>query len=614
MCGILFNYGLEKIDKHHHCLSSIKHRGPDNVEVKSFDFKNYWINIGHRRLSIIDLSNDANQPMSYQNLDIWITYNGELYNYKELKSQLIKHGYIFKTNSDTEVVLTSYIQWGKDCLNMFNGMFSFAIWDNKNKKLFAARDRYGIKPMYFWKSKNNFSLCSEIKQLTQFNEFDAKIENESVYQFLEYGNFAYSNKTMWKNVFELEPGHFLDINFNSWIFSKEIKVIKWYNLNFKDQKIYSYNDAKSYYENIFSNSVKKRLQSDVNISALISGGLDSTSVASILYHKFSAANKLKTYSIVYDENEFSEKEYIDIVNKKFNFDFTLINYSSKNYFEDLEKIIWHNDLPVVGRSIVSHYNLYQNIDSKKFKVAIEGQGADESLCGYSSYHLGYILQLMSQFKFSKSYNEYNGYIKTRKGDFISDMKSLFLYSSPQLFNMLKRTKPNSGFYNFPMINPSSKINRSERNLDKIYLERFSILRSILHSVDRVSMSNSIETRVPFLDHELVEFSISQPIEFKIRNGLRKSLLRDSLKKYLPNEIFNRKDKMGFSSPEKKWLSNELKLIFLNNLSDAANLPFVKKDIIFSEIDSIRKNKKQINQSLVRLSNLKRWIDIFNINL
>lgn len=614
MCGILFNYSKDKIDKQHYSLKSIKHRGPDNVEIKNFPFNSQWINIGHRRLSIIDLSDGANQPMSFQKSNIWITYNGELYNFKELRSNLIKLGYNFITNSDTEVVLVSYIHWGQDCLNKFNGMFSFAIWDNNKKKLFAARDRFGIKPMYYWKSKNSFSLCSEIKQLINFDGFVSQIENETVYQFLEYGNFAYSNKTMWKGVYELEPGHFLEIDFNYYLQTKKIDIHKWYSLNFNYKKKYSYQQAKIEFENLLTKSIKRRLQSDVNITTLISGGLDSTSIASILYDRFSYSNKLKTYSIVYDDNEFSEKNYIDIVNKKFNFDYTLINYNSKNYLTDLQNIIWHNDLPIVGRSIVPHFNLYQNIDSINYKVALEGQGADETLCGYGSFHLGYIIQLISELKFTKFINEYKGYTKTRKGSTSSDIKTLFNYSFPSLYKIIKRTKQNTGFYNFQLQKLSSKNNRIESKLNKIYSTRFSILRSILHSVDRVSMSNSIETRVPFLDHELVEFILSLPIQYKINDGIRKSILRDSLVNYIPNEIYNRRDKMGFASPEKKWMSTELKPTFLEGLSDAAELPFVNRKLISSEINKINKNKKNIDQSLIRLFNLKKWVDIFNVNL
>ena len=226
MCGILFFTGDESLSIDHAALESIQHRGPDNVGVKHFKFKNKFITLGHRRLSIIELSDNGNQPMNYYTSDSWITFNGEIYNYKQLRADLINNGYKFNTNSDTEVLLASYYHWGVDCLNYFNGMFSFVIWDNDQKKVFAARDRFGIKPMYYWNEKNGFGVASEIKQLATLKGFKREINFEAAYQFLEYGDFSYNHETLWKNVFEIEPGSYFSIDYENWNLGEKFKIVK----------------------------------------------------------------------------------------------------------------------------------------------------------------------------------------------------------------------------------------------------------------------------------------------------------------------------------------------------------------------------------------------------
>ena len=614
MCGILVYYGKDKLNKEHPSLEVIKHRGPDNVGVKNFTLGQNELTLGHRRLSILDLSNSAHQPMNYINTDLWITFNGEIYNYKSLKKELEREGYNFVTQSDTEVLLAAYYKWGEECLNRFNGMFSFAIWDNSKKTLFVARDRYGIKPAYFWNSSKGFSISSEIKQLAELNYFERKMNYDVVYQFLEHGIFSYDSNTMWKDVFELEPGSCFTIDFNKWKMGTPFKIKEWYTPSFISNKreLISEDEACEQFKNLFQESLIKRLHADVNVGALISGGLDSSAIVSLATKNQLVSSPLNTYSIIYKEKKFSEDKYINIVNKDLGLKAKSYTFNHLNYIENMDKTIWYNDLPTTGRSIFSHAFLYQNIDSNQNKVILEGQGADEYLGGYGSFHIAYMLECLKKMKLIEFYKEYQGFKKTRVGSLQSDIRSFIRYGFPKAYKLLKKSNDYSEFFKLPKV-AISKINRQQNNVELIYKTRFQILRGILHSVDRASMSGSIETRVPFLDHKLVEYTLALPFNYKIRNGIRKYILRESMKNVLPKAIYNRMDKMGFSSPEEIWIKNELKDFFKLELKEATSLPFLDSKKINAHFENFSNKDISLNKSLIRLINLNRWIKIFNIS-
>lgn len=614
MCGIIFYSGRNHLNIDESTLNVIKHRGPDNASIEHFESKNHKITLGHRRLSIIDLQNNSNQPMQCFESNKWITFNGEVYNYLDIKSTLEKYNYKFRTNSDTEVLLKAYDKWGADCLNYLNGMFSFSIWDDKNKILFAARDRYGIKPMYYWNSKNNFIIASEIKQITSLRDYSRKFNPEAISQFIEYGNFSYDETTMWKDIYEIEPGNSITIDFNDWTRGQEIKKKKWYVPNFNHTSYKKKNDSIliDEFKHLFMQAIKRRMQADVSVGALLSGGLDSSSIVSYINKYNLNKSDFKTFSLIYDNEDYSEKIYIDEVNRKLELNSKVITYDLENYKKDLDSVIWHNDLPTVGRSILSHYNIYQNINSDKYKVIIEGQGADEYMAGYGNFHIAYLISLLTKKNLFRFANEYRYFTKTRKGTYLSDFKMLIEYGYPNIYKKFKRTKSENHLSKFKT--KTSKNERSNIELNQIFKARFKILRSILHSVDRLSMSNSVETRVPFLDHELVEFVTKLPFHMKISNGERKYILRESVKNIVPQKIYNRKDKMGFSSPEQTWLANEMKDFFLKEVQNTSKLPFIDSEKINFNTRLFLSKKAKLNNGIIRAINVNRWINKFKISI
>jgi len=319
-------------------------------------------------------------------------------------------------------------------------------------------------------------------------------------------------------VYEIEPGTCFTIDFKNWNPGMEFTRKEWYSPSFLSSSEYKYSndEANEKFFELFNASISKRLQADVGVAALVSGGLDSSAIVSLISKNKLTKSPIQTYSMVYNEKEFSEEKYIGIINRELGLNSTLITYNYEDYTKDIDKAIWHNDLPTVGRSILSHYSLYQNINSDKYKVILEGQGADESMAGYGGFHLAYLCEQIYGLKVKKFFKEYNGFKKTRKGNLTTDIKSIIEYGFPKAYKRIRKTDGLTGFFEFDIIDKQSLNRREYNQVSKVYENRFNILRSILHSVDRVSMASSVETRVPFLDHELVEFVLKLLLSLRLR--------------------------------------------------------------------------------------------------
>jgi len=316
MCGILVHIGDEVITSGHYALEIIRHRGPDAFGVVNFETNLGPMSFGHRRLAIIDLDPRSNQPLSYDHGDFWIVYNGEIYNYLELKRELSSSGCEFRTQSDTEVILAAYQKWGKECLKKFNGMFAFCIYEKKNQKLFFARDRFGIKPMYFWNKAGIFCAASEIKQFCCIPGFRAEVNMGKLYHFLNSSDFDYDDETLWKGVQELEPGSYAEIDFSKWRPGRPFKTEKWYELNFRRTSSIKYDHAVERFQELLTDSIKLRLRADVPVGFLLSGGLDSSSLVGMctkIPRKSDAT--LKTFSSCYENSPVDERKYINEVLK-----------------------------------------------------------------------------------------------------------------------------------------------------------------------------------------------------------------------------------------------------------------------------------------------------------
>jgi asparagine synthase (glutamine-hydrolysing) len=524
----------------------------------------------HRRLSIVDLSPLGHQPMSRDGL--WITYNGEIYNYIEIRKDLINLGHKFISESDTEVILAAYQEWGYDCLNKFNGMFAFVIYDTVKNVIFAARDRFGVKPLYCYQDDTGIYFASEIKQFTVLPNWRAKLNHQRAHDFLVFGLTDHTNETLFDGVKQLRGGEYTIIEVDKIQDYREsgIAVNKWYLLSMVPSKV-SYQNASNEFEQLFKKSIKLRLRSDVEIGSCLSGGLDSSAIVCAMAEELAKQDKrdlLKTFSACSYHKEFDESEYIDVVNKYTKAQGFNCYPELNKLFEQLEDITWHQDEPFGSTSIYAQWSVFELAKNNKVKVILDGQGADEQLAGYHGLYFQILLnQLLSQGKIiqyirelydlKKHHNFHvcNGILKSALGVLPTVIK-------PLVGKLLGKNKYKTNWINYDILVAKNedqfmKTGLNPKNItDTLYSQIiYSNLPMLLHWEDRDSMAHSIESRVPFLDYNLVEYLISLPSNYKIKNGVTKKILRDGLKSLLPNVISNRMSKLGFVTPEEIWVKD-----------------------------------------------------------
>ncbi len=533
----------------------VAHRGPDG----SGFFIDANIGLGHRRLSIIDLTDSGNQPM--HGWDSIIIYNGEIYNYLEIKIELEKKGYNFKSQSDTEVVLAAYREWGENCVKRFNGMWAMVIYDKSKNILFCSRDRFGIKPFYFTQLNRQFSFASEIKQFSVLNNWTSKLNKVRCFEFLVYNYHDHTNETMIDGVYQLPKGHNLiyDLTTHTYIVDSYYSIVK-------SKVPYSTADVSLRFKALFKKAVKSRLRSDVKSGSALSGGLDSSSIVCMVEEINKEAHSEKTISsesvsACFGDEKYSEENFVDIVSTTTN---TTIHKVYPNYEEliqKLDKIIWHQDEPFAGTSIYAQYAVFEKAREKGITVMLDGQGADEVLAGYEKFYLPFLKSLKDK-SLIRSAKELKAIFSLHSFGWAQALSALNKFKKKAEFN-----KPDC-LGSFWSVQQNDLFKRSEdktifeTSINLLYEMGISVL---LHYEDRNSMAHSVESRIPFLDYKLVEFILSLPDEMKIKNGKRKFILREAMKDLIPEEIYNRFDKMGFVTPQEKWMSAN-KLFFDNELT------------------------------------------------
>lgn len=526
----------------------IHHRGPND---EGYYLKKN-LSLGHRRLSILDLTEAGHQPMSYGHLQI--IFNGEIYNYLEIRKELKSLGFNFITGTDTEVIAAAYIQWDFNCVNHFNGMWAFTIFDERKQVLFCSRDRFGIKPFYYINTDSIFAFGSEIKQLHSlgFNKVNLKI----LFDYLYLGYQNHTNETFFQNVFQLEPSHNLIYN----LISNEVILKKYYELQFQ-KDIYNLNQTESekLYEEKIKDSVSLRLRSDVKVGTCLSGGLDSSFIAataSEIYHK-NGLNRFTSITAKSNDAKNDEVNFAKMVIEKSKLDGKIVTPEFENIYQDLEKIVYHQEEPFGGPSIFMQYYVMKAARENQCIVLLDGQGGDETLLGYERYYMSFLRNVpLSNFLNWFKKISFNSKLT------IKDVISYYLYFNfPQIRmrNLRSRIKEIKDKYkkylNNELIYEYSNASKDLYNLQKLELTKTQ-LTSLLNYEDKNSMAWSVETRLPFLDYRVVEAAISIKPEYKINGGWSKHLLRKIGEKILPREIAWRKNKIGFEAPENFWEMND----------------------------------------------------------
>lgn len=630
MCGIagIYHLGHKPANKEllHEMLQFLKHRGP-NDEGTYFDSS---LGLGHRRLSILDLSSAGHQPMSNMDGTIWLVFNGEIYNYKSLRDQLKSRGYKFQSQTDTEVILHAYEEFGVDCLQKFNGMWAFALWDSRKKRLFCSRDRFGIKPFYYYLKNQKFLFASEIKALLCDSEIPRQPNDQVIYEYLVFDRVDYGEETFFAGIKQLLPAHYLVIE------RGKINVHRYWDLNPKKSfgKL-SLEQAGEKFLNLLEDSVSLRLQSDVSLGSCLSGGIDSSSIVCLInrllqgnkgVHSDAIGARQKTFSSCFEDLRFDEREYIETVTSKTGALSYYIFPKGEELFNDLPHFLWHQEQPVVGTSQYAQWCVMKLVHEEGVKVILDGQGGDELMAGYPIFFRSFLEDLILTFQWnrfskeSKALSEKFGFPYTWKRVAADMIKPYFpnrlLQWRRRLLGRYEDQVPSLSFDFLRKMTPKKRmyLNKYSGGLnDHLYrLLTADRLPSLLRYEDRSSMAFSIEARVPFLDHRVVELVFALPNKFKIKDGTTKILLRQATKGILPEKVRSRMDKMGFVTPQTVWFRqdfrNEINEIFHSKSFEGRqyfNHRQVRKD--FSNLCSGFTNN---SNELWRYINLELWMRMF----
>lgn len=565
MCGIAgiiqlpaAGYTSEQLGK---MTRALAHRGPDGDG--HFTNPDQTALLGHRRLSIIDRTDAGKQPMEYRGR-YTIIHNGEIYNYKELKAELEQKGYTFRSHTDTEVIAAAYDCWKEDCLSRFDGMFAFAIWDEQTRELFAARDRFGEKPFFFFHDPHRFLFASEMKALWATG-IDRIPNQKMLFNFITIGytgNPARPEETFYENILQLPPASYLKFSLIYFQYS----INTWWELDpeFEDKEI-TEAEAIEEFAGLLQSSVKRRMRSDLPVGTSLSGGLDSSSIVAMIHSLNHPNNSQQTFTALFDGFEKDEASFAATVASEFKLQQHLTRFTADDLLRDWDKLCYHQEEPFGSSSIYAQYKVYEKAREESITVLLDGQGADEILAGYTSYYKWYWQELFRKRKLYRSkeltYARERGI--NEKFDYRNMIAAYFpAYATVVLERhyLVKAIGHKDLTPEFVQLQSKEAYYAPPEYFTLNGVLHFNTcshgLNELLRFADRNSMAHGREVRLPFLDHELVEFVFSLPAHFKIRQGWSKWLLRKTMDKKLPDSITWRTGKVGFETPQAQWMEGK----------------------------------------------------------
>lgn len=567
MCGIAgvltndFSIDERKVRLQNMLLSQ-KHRGPDAQQ----DWHDASCSLGHNRLSIIDLSSVANQPMMSACGRYAIVFNGELYNYLEIKKELLPY-FKFQTHSDTEVLLNAYIFWGKEALNKFNGMFSFAIWDTYTKELFVARDRFGVKPFYYAVVKNSFVFASEIKSLWEFGI--KKEKNNKVWaNYLCYATYGLPNETFWNSINQLPAGHFAIISEKT---ITNFKVVQWYDFvsNITKTPVLASSNLKEQYSELLQDAIKIRFRADVPLGMNVSGGLDSSTLIALIHKNLPVSKKIEAFTFYCNDVNYDELPWVESLLKGKNYDLNKVLLTPNLVPDLIEKLSYIQDEPFGGFPTLAYSLLFQEARSKGIKVLLDGQGMDEAWAGYDYYHnqTQHVIQGLST----------------------SPVRPEVLDSEFVLFAEKE---------NYPQPFESKMQNMQFRDLFYTKIPR------TLRFNDRISMLHGTELREPFLDYRLVELAFAQSDQVKYNQGNTKWMLRQISKDLMKAEVALA-PKRPVQTPQREWIANQLQDYVSDQIQEFAKFDFVDAKKVIQIWESYKQGKQDNSFYIWQWINLRK---------
>jgi asparagine synthase (glutamine-hydrolysing) len=575
MCGIWCSIGFQPDPMR---IDLVSHRGPDGRGWQVFDTVAGPLVMGHRRLSIIDLSNAALQPMQYADGRYWLVFNGEIYNYLELRKTLEASGYFFHTQSDSEVLLAAYARWGEAALARFIGMFAFVIWDRDRESLFIARDRFGIKPLYYFAHQGSVAFASEIKQVIGLPGDRRRMNLARVHDFVASGIMEHTDETLFEGIKQLRAGECLMLSLRELDGSNALCIRRWYRPPPPGSIELDEREASDRFRTALSESVRLHLRSDVPVGSCLSGGLDSSAIVCLMADQLRLGGNGATVNCVtacYDEKQVDERPFVEAVVAATSSRPHYIYPRVEDVFARAEQITWHQDEPYGSTSIFAQWCVFDAAHKAGIKVMLDGQGADEQLAGYHSCFSYYVLSLIRQKQWLMLARTM---LERRLWHGVSLQDQFHSFIAPLLPAKLAaavrreiKLPPSHGWLDsevFRGIDTSrgafdTALARSGlgpvRDIGDICIALTAWnVTCLLHWEDRNSMAHSVEARVPFLDHRLVDLSIGLGSRHKIVGGDTKRVLRRGMKGILPEKIRKRRDKLGFATPEELWFRGSLR--------------------------------------------------------
>jgi len=610
MCGIFGTYGYVNKQLLGQMARALRHRGRDDVGY----FFDRDVALGNTRLSIIDIKG-GHQPIHNEDSTIWITYNGEIYNFQDLRQQLAKLSHSFYTESDTEVVVHAYEEWEEKCTSHFNGMWAFAIWDSRRQELFLSRDRFGIKPLYYFHNGNKFVFASEIKAIL-LEKSVPKIPNDRIiYDYLLYGLHDHTEQTFFVGIKPLLPAH------NLLISNGRLQKIKYWKIEQKNDAIEDSDDRDREYAEkfleIFQDSVKRELVGEVPIGTCLSGGLDSSSISYTINAFLSTGSdtieavgkKQKTFSAAFEDKRIDERIYIENVVKDTRCEANVVFPSSKQLWIDLKKVVYYQDEPFISSSVFAQWFIMKHA-SQKVKVVLDGQGADELLGGYTRHYLVFLQTLWKKRKLFRFLKELLFSIDLLWPYFKRYLSLAFSKRIEERIKLLNREFA----VQFADSGRDIQLKREVQLSDCLCSDLTEVsLPRLLRYEDRNSMAWSMEARVPFLDHRLVEYVFSIPATQKLKNGWTKYILRNSMKGVLPNKIRKRRDKIALQTPEETWLKElqkEIREVFASK--EFGERKYFNQEEVLKRFDRFRQGKidNDCVEMFWRILNLELWFRTF----
>lgn len=575
--------GFLVVDANNNCIPAFSEETPSEVSGARLPFSptehigdaasDIKLVFGHRRLSIIDLSSTGHQPMCTADAKLWITYNGELYNYVELRSELESKGIRFITGTDTEVILHAYATWGSDCLQRFNGMWSFVIYDPQQQKLFGSRDRFGVKPFYYYLDNSVFTFASEQKALLKNPFVKTELNPDAVADYFVAGEIEYEEESFHKNILELFPGCAFELDVRSGAFRKWTYYTLEVNESFEAFDPEKSGGHVANIRTLLEDAVRLRLRSDVPVGSCLSGGLDSSAIAGLItaeVGKDAHANigdQLKLFTAVFDDPSIDERKWAKEVVDRTGADWHTVQPSREELIRDFENLVRCQDVPIWSTSTYAQYRVMQLVKDNGIKVVLDGQGGDELFAGYNPYYVFLWGELNRHFRWGTllgelgSYGSFAGAVKywMREG---FKQKTMNALSPARQVSVLNSYFPDIRYLDKGLVESfirrrKEKQERAPRTLNGMLRQEFinTRLKGYLKCEDRCSMWHSVESRTPFSDdHLLIEYLFKVPGTYKIRKSENKFLLRAAAAPYLPDSIRLRRDKLGYATPNNKWIT------------------------------------------------------------